>query len=62
MNKKCPTSIFSIPELNEEFMGELLMYYMLETMIAAKLLNINAFDQPAVEEGKILTRTYLKGN
>ena len=43
-------------------MGELLMYYMLETMIAAKLLNINAFDQPAVEEGKILTHTYLRGN
>ena len=62
MNRKCPTRIFSIPELNEEVMGELLMYYMLETMIAAKLLNINAFDQPAVEEGKILTHTYLRGN
>lgn len=60
MNKQCPTRILSIPTLDEEVMGELLMYYMLETMIAAKLLNINAFNQPAVEEGKILTRTYLK--
>ena len=40
-------------------MGALMMHYMLETMFAAELLGIDAFDQPAVEEGKILTRQYL---
>jgi glucose-6-phosphate isomerase len=40
-------------------MGALMMHYMLETMFAAHLLGVDAFDQPAVEEGKILTRQYL---
>ena len=30
------------------------MHFMLETIIAAHLLGIDAFDQPAVEEGKVL--------
>jgi len=32
---------------------------MIETIVAADLLGVNAFDQPAVEEGKELTRRYL---
>jgi glucose-6-phosphate isomerase len=40
-------------------MGELLMHYMLETMIGARLLGVDAFDQPAVEEGKILAKRYI---
>ena len=35
------------------------MHFMLETMIAGHMLGINTFDQPAVEEGKILARNYL---
>jgi glucose-6-phosphate isomerase len=35
------------------------MHYMLETMIAARLLGVDAFDQPAVEEGKILAKRYV---
>jgi len=33
---------------------------MLETHIAARLLGVNAVDQPAVEEGKILARQLLQ--
>ena len=40
-------------------MGALLMHYMLETIVAADLWNVDAFDQPAVEEGKVLAREYL---
>ena len=40
-------------------LGELLMHFMLETIIAAHLLGIDAFDQPAVEEGKVLAKKYL---
>jgi glucose-6-phosphate isomerase len=32
---------------------------MLETIIAAHLLGIDAFDQPAVEQGKVLAKSYL---
>jgi glucose-6-phosphate isomerase len=32
---------------------------LLETMFAAELWGVDAFDQPAVEESKIITRQYL---
>ena len=54
-----PTRLVSLPRLDERAMGALMMHFMLETMIAAHLLGIDAFDQPAVEEGKILARSYL---
>ena len=54
-----PTRVMRIATLDERVMGALMMHYMLETMFAAHLLGVDAFDQPAVEEGKILTRQYL---
>lgn len=56
-----PTRIFRVPEVDERSMGALMMHYMLETIIAANLLGVDAFDQPAVEQGKVLTRKYLAG-
>lgn len=56
-----PVRTIHLPRLDEESMGELLMHFMLETMIAAQLLGVDAFDQPAVEEGKVLAKTYLAG-
>jgi len=40
--------------------GELIMLLEMETVVVAELLGIDPFDQPAVEEGKILAREYLK--
>ena len=45
--------------LDEKTLGGLLMHFMLETIIAADLFGVNAFDQPAVEEGKVIARQYL---
>ncbi|MBN9412434.1 MAG: hypothetical protein J0H12_00710 [Candidatus Paracaedimonas acanthamoebae] len=59
IRQECPTRTLTFPQLNEHVLGALFIHYMLETMIMAKLLGIDAFDQPAVEEGKILTREYL---
>ncbi|HZD90207.1 MAG TPA: glucose-6-phosphate isomerase, partial [Pseudolabrys sp.] len=58
-NNGCPVRTFHIARLDEEHLGELLMHFMLETIIAAHLLGIDAFDQPAVEEGKVLAKKYL---
>ncbi len=58
-NNGCPVRSFHIAKLDEENLGELLMHFMLETIIAAHLLGIDAFDQPAVEEGKVLAKKYL---
>ena len=57
----CPVRTMHIDELDEETLGELMMHFMLETIIAAHLLGIDAFDQPAVEEGKVLAKKYLTG-
>lgn len=48
-----------IDTLGDTEIGALFMSFMLETIIAAHLLGIDAYDQPAVEEGKVLTRQYL---
>jgi glucose-6-phosphate isomerase len=55
----CPVRTIHLPRLDEEALGELLMHFMLETIIAAHLLGLDAFDQPAVEEGKVLAKKYL---
>jgi len=57
----CPVRTVHIERLDEESLGELMMHFMLETIIAAHLLGIDAFDQPAVEEGKVLAKKYLAG-
>lgn len=54
-----PVRVIHIPELNEESLGALIMHFMLEIFFMARLLGVNAFDQPAVEEGKVLARDYL---
>lgn len=57
----CPVRTMHVDQLDEETLGELMMHFMLETIIAAHLLGIDAFDQPAVEEGKVLAKKYLMG-
>jgi glucose-6-phosphate isomerase len=54
-----PLREFALDRLDAEVLGGLLMHFMLETAIAADLLGVDAFDQPAVEEGKKLTRERL---
>ncbi len=54
-----PTRLIQLARLDERRLGALLMHFMLETIAAAELMGVNAFDQPAVEEGKVLARQYL---
>ena len=58
----CPVRTLALARLDEASLGELLMHFMLETIVAAHLLGVDAFDQPAVEEGKALARKYLLGS
>jgi len=54
-----PTRLIQMEALDERALGALLMHFMLETIIAGHLLGVDPFDQPAVEDGKRLTRAYL---
>lgn len=56
-----PVRVIRLEDLNERRLGALMMHYMLETVIAGDLLGVDPFDQPAVEQGKVLAREYLAG-
>lgn len=56
---KRPVRIIELERLDEWVLGWLMMHFVLETILAADLLGIDAFDQPAVELGKRLTKDYL---
>jgi glucose-6-phosphate isomerase len=45
----------TLPEVNEFTIGQLLYLFEVATAFTGELLNINAFDQPGVEEGKNAT-------
>ena len=59
INKKIPFREFKIKKINEETLGELLSFFIFETVIIAKLINTNPFDQPAVEQVKKFTKEIL---
>ena len=60
IKKGIPFREFKIKKINEEALGELFSLFIIETVIIGKLLNINPFDQPAVEEIKTNTKKFLK--
>ena len=49
----------TLPEVNAFTIGQLLYYFEMQTAFAGELLNIDAFDQPGVEEGKNATYALL---
>ena len=57
--KKIPFREFKIGDFNEQTLGELFSYFIVETAMVGKLININPFDQPAVEKVKIFTKKEL---
>lgn len=54
-----PLRTIELKELNAHSLGALLMHFMLETILAGALWGVDPYDQPAVEEGKILAKRYL---
>jgi len=57
--KNIPFRTFEIKNRNEETIGELFCFFMLETILLAKALKLNPFDQPAVELIKKETKKIL---
>ena len=54
-----PVRHIHLPKVDEFHVGALMMHFMLETIIMGRLMAVDPFDQPGVEEGKILAREYL---
>lgn len=55
-----PVRLIEMQRIDEAAMGALMMHFMLETVLAADLMGVDPFDQPAVEQGKVLIRRYLQ--
>ncbi len=54
--KKIPFRSFELIERNEKVLGELFCFFILETILLGKALDVNPFDQPSVELIKKETR------
>ena len=50
-----PNMTITLSEVNENTVGQLLYLFEVATAFAGELFNVNAFDQPGVEEGKNAT-------
>ncbi len=57
-----PVRRMHVPAVDEHSVGAIMMHFMLETMIMGRLMGVDPFDQPGVEEGKILARQYLESS
>ena len=59
LKKKLPFRSFEIKKRNEETLGEIFCFFMLETILLGRSLNVNPFDQPSVELIKKETKKIL---
>ena len=59
MKSKHLSYSITLPEVNAFTIGALLYLFEVQTAFAGELLNLNAFDQPGVEEGKNATYALL---
>ncbi len=57
--KKLPFRSFEVAKKNEEALGELFCFFILETILLGRALKVNPFDQPSVELIKNETKKIL---
>lgn len=62
INNKVPFIDIHLDIINEYTLGAYLQFRMVEMMYLAELMNVNAFNQPSVEEYKIETKRILSSN
>ena len=58
-SKKIPFRSFRILKRDEKSLGELFCFFILETILLGRALNVNPFDQPSVELIKKETKKIL---
>ena len=59
IKKNIPFREFRIKKIDENTLGQLFSYFIIETVSVGKLCKINPYDQPAVEEVKVNTKKLL---
>ena len=61
-NKNIPFRSFEINKRDEKTLGELFCFFILETILIGQSMNLNPYDQPAVELIKVETKKLLIKN
>ena len=59
LKKRIPFRSFEILNRNEKVLGELFCFFILETILLGRALQVNPFDQPSVELIKVETKKIL---
>ena len=59
LKNKIPFKEYVIKKINEDSLSELFSYFIIETVIIGRLIKVNPFDQPAVEQVKKFTKDFL---
>ena len=62
IKKKLPVREIYCNQMNEFTIGQLLAYFMMETIAACHFIDVDPFNQPAVEQVKILIKKYLSNS
>lgn len=62
INREIPYMEVILEDISEKSLGQYLQFKMLEMMYLGKLLNVNTFDQPNVEEYKVVTKKILNSS
>jgi len=55
-----PVDLIRIPKANAANIGALIFYYEILTSLVGELIDVNTYDQPGVEAGKIILKQKLK--
>jgi len=59
-SKKIPFRQITFKKKSEDELGEIFTFFVLETILLSRLMNVNPFDQPAVEQVKMETKKILR--
>ena len=49
----------TLDDINEKSIGEFFITFMMQISVLANILEVNAYDQPGVEEGKVQAKALL---
>ncbi len=60
MEEDIPLDTISIEEVNEKNIGALMYYYELLTSLVGELIDVNTYNQPGVEAGKLILKQKLE--
>lgn len=60
--RNIPLRVIKVKNLDDYTLGALFMHFMIETILTARIIDVDPFNQPAVEKAKVLVKENLLQN